>query len=87
MKDKFNQLCGRLRDRPIVTMKLPLFVYFACLPLFFSASAMSWPFPESAQIAPPQGRDWPKRDCLTATSGTETQDAQEAVEDEEPECD
>lgn len=62
-------------------IKLPLLIYLACLPLFFSASAMSWPFPESTESTPSQSRD-----CLIATAATDTQEKKKAVEDEEPDC-
>lgn len=66
---------------------VPLFFYFACLPLFFSASALSWPFPESLETAPPSVRDWPgARDCQVVPSQSEAPDEQGAVEDEEPDC-
>lgn len=87
MKDNFIQLLRRIYHRQVTTMKLPLLVYFACLPLFFSASAMSWPFPDVLQSAPQQSRDWQGRDCGVTAIANDSRDAQEPAEEEEPECD
>lgn len=87
MTDKFVQLLGRFCDRRVTMMKLPLLVYFACLPLFFSASALSWPFPDLAQSAPLHDREWQGRDCRITPTASDSQEAQESVEEEEPDCD
>ncbi len=86
MKDNFVQLLRRLCHRQVTTMRLPLLVYFACLPLFFSASAMSWPFPDALQSAPQRSLDWQDRDCQVTPVASDSGDAQEA-EEEEPDCD
>ena len=87
MQQKTDQAARRPRGlRPGLT-GIPLLVYFACLPLFFSASALSWPLSTPLETSPPAARDWPaSRDCSIAPVQSQEPEEQEDVEDEEPDC-
>ena len=68
--------------------RLSLILYFALLPLFFSASALSWPFPDTTESAPPSVRDRAGAgDCPVIPSQGEAPETRQPVEDEEPDCD
>ena len=67
--------------------RISLILYFALLPVFFSASALSWPFPDAIESAPPSVRDWPGTgDCPIAPSQAEAAEDELPVEEEEPDC-
>ncbi len=67
--------------------RILLIIYFALLPVFFSASALSWPFPDAIETAPPSVRDWPVAgDCPIAPSQAQAPEDQLPVEEEEPDC-
>ena len=88
MQQKFDPPAQRPRGHRPGLARLPLLAYFACLPLFFSASALSWPFSEPGETTSPTVRDWPtSRDCAIAPSQSDENEQQETVEDEEPDCD
>lgn len=88
MQQKFDQPVPRPRGLRAGLTGVPLLVYFACLPLFFSASALSWPLSTPLDASPPTARDWPaSRDCSVAPVQSQETEGQEEVEDEEPDCD
>ncbi len=88
MQQKFDQPAQRPRGLGPGLTGIPLLAYFACLPLFFSASALSWPLAEPPETSSPTVRDWPgSRDCSIAPSQSQAPEEQQDVEEEEPECD
>ena len=68
--------------------RISLLLYFALLPVFFSASALSWPLPDAFESAPPSIRDRADvGDCPIAPTQAEAPEEELPVEEEEPDCD
>ncbi len=68
--------------------RISLILYFALLPVFFTASALSWPLPDAIESAPPSVRDWPGAgDCPIVPSQAQAPEEEPPVEEEEPDCD
>ena len=82
MQQNFDRPKHRPRSHASGPSRLALLVYFACLPLFFSANALSWPFAEAVETEPAT-----ERDCPIVPTANHSSDEQATDEDDEPDCD